>query len=177
MILHSKKYPGALMTNIANNEKLTIRQTDEKDVPLIMEFIRAIAEFEHLSDSVTATEENIRVAFFGPRPYAEAAIAEFEGEPAGFVTFFHNFSSFMGKPGLYVEDIYVDPEYRGHGIGRALMAYCARIAKERDCGKMDWSVLTWNPARKFYENLGAEADEEWIIYRLKGKSFLELAGE
>lgn len=165
------------MTKGINNEKLSIRQTDEKDVPLIMGFIRAIAEFEHLSDSVMATEEDIRMALFGPRPYAEAAIAEVEGEPAGFVTFYHNFSSFMGKPGLYVEDIYVHPEYRGHGVGRALMAYCARVAKERGCVRMDWSVLTWNPARKFYEGLGAKADEEWMIYRLKGKSFLELAGE
>ncbi|MDW7732729.1 MAG: GNAT family N-acetyltransferase [Methanolobus sp.] len=163
------------MQEVVNNKKLTIRQADEKDVPLIMGFIRAIADFENLSDSVIATEEDISVAFFGPRPYAEAAIAEIGEKSAGFVTFYHNFSSFMGKPGLYVEDIYVHPEYRGHGVGRSLMAYCARIAKERGCGKMDWSVLTWNPARKFYESLGAEADEEWIIYRLKGKAFSELA--
>ena len=163
------------MTKCFDSLKVTIRQTEEKDVPLIMEFIRAIAEFENLSDSVVATEEDIRIGFFGPRPFAEASIAEVRDEPAGFVTFFHNFSSFMGKPGLYVEDIYVHPEYRGQGVGRELMVYCARLAKERGCGKMDWSVLTWNPARKFYESLGAEADNEWMIYHLKGKDFSELA--
>ncbi|WP_406657091.1 GNAT family N-acetyltransferase [Methanolobus sp. ZRKC2] len=165
------------MTKNDDRLKISIRQTDEKDVPLILEFIRLIAEFEHLSDNVMASEDSIRVAFFGPRPYAEAAVAEAGDKPAGFVTFFHNFSSFMGKPSLYVEDIYVHPEYRGMGVVKALMSYCARIAKERDCGRMDWSVLDWNPARKFYESLGAKADGKWITYRLGKKGIFELAGD
>ncbi|TGC07505.1 GNAT family N-acetyltransferase [Methanolobus halotolerans] len=155
--------------------KVTIRQTDERDVSLILGFIRAIAEFEHLSDSVMTTEEDLSKSLFGPRPYAEVAVAEVGNKSAGFVMFFHNFSSFAGKPGLYIEDIYVHPEYRGRGVGRSLMVYCARIAKERGCGRMDWSVLNWNPARKFYESLGAQAHEEWIIYRMGEKAFSELA--
>ncbi len=167
--------PGAKMAKNVNDITVSIRPTDEEDVPLIMEFIKAIADFEDLGDSVLASEEDIRKSLFGPKPFAEAAIAEVNKEPAGFVTYFHNFSSFVGKPGLYVEDIYVHPEYRKQGVGRSLMAYCARIARERGCGRMDWSVLNWNPARKFYENLGAEAHEEWIVYRLGEKEFLELA--
>ncbi|WP_370573013.1 GNAT family N-acetyltransferase [Methanomethylovorans sp.] len=145
---------------------LIIRSTDVEDVPLLLRFVKGIAEYEHLSHMVSATEESLKMAFFGERPYAEALIAELDSVPVGFVVFFHNFSTFVGKPGLYLEDIYVLPEHRGKGVGAALFMKCVRMARERDCGRMEWSALHWNPARKFYERLGAQPLEDWIIYRL-----------
>ncbi len=145
---------------------LIIRSTDVEDVPLLLRFVKGIAEYEHLSHMVSATEESLKMAFFGKRPYAEALIAELDSVPVGFVVFFHNFSTFVGKPGLYLEDIYVLPEHRGKGVGAALFMKCVRMARERDCGRMEWSALHWNPARKFYERLGAQPLEDWIIYRL-----------
>ncbi len=145
---------------------LIIRNTDAEDVPLLLRFVKGIAEYEHLSHMVSATEESLKMAFFGERPYAEALIAELDSVPVGFVVFFHNFSTFVGKPGLYLEDIYVLPEHRGKGVGAALFMKCVRMARERDCGRMEWSALHWNPARKFYERLGAQPLEDWIIYRL-----------
>ncbi len=145
---------------------LIIRSTDVEDVPLLLRFVKGIAEYEHLNHMVSATEESLKMAFFGERPYAEALIAELDSVPVGFVVFFHNFSTFVGKPGLYLEDIYVLPEHRGKGVGAALFMKCVRMARERDCGRMEWSALHWNPARKFYERLGAQPLEDWIIYRL-----------
>jgi len=145
---------------------LIIRSADPEDVPLLLEFVKGIAEYEHLGHMVSATEASLQKAFFGERPYAEALIAELDSVPVGFVVFFHNFSTFVGKPGLYLEDIYVLLEHRGKGIGAALFMTCVRIAKERDCGRMEWSALHWNPARKFYERFGAQALEDWIIYRM-----------
>lgn len=165
------------MSEITNEQQLKIRQANENDVALIMQFVRAIAEFENLSDHVVSTEDSLRKHLFGERPYAEAVIAELGKEPAGFAMFFHNFSSFLGRPGLYIEDIYVYPEYRSNGIGRALMKHCAQVALERDCIRMEWSALDWNPARRFYEHLGAQGHEEWIMYRLEGRNLSELADE
>jgi GNAT superfamily N-acetyltransferase len=153
---------------------LVIRSTDIEDVPLLLKFVKGIAEYEHLSHMVSATEESLKMALFGERPYAEALIAELEAEPVGFVVFFHNFSTFVGKPGLYLEDIYVLPEHRGKGIGAALFIKCVRIAKERNCGRMEWSALHWNPARKFYERFGAQPLEDWIIYRLDEKGISKM---
>lgn len=156
---------------------LIIRSTGVEDVPLLLRFVKGIAEYEHLSHLVSATEESLKKAFFGERPYAEALIAELDNVPVGFVVFFHNFSTFVGKPGLYLEDIYVLPEYRDKGIGAALFMKCVRIAKERDCGRMEWSVLHWNPARKFYERFGAQPLEDWVIYRLDERMISDMALE
>jgi len=156
---------------------LIIRNADVEDVPLLLNFVKGIAEFEHLSHMVSATEESLTKAFFGDRPYAEALIAELDAEPVGFVVFFHNFSTFVGKPGLYLEDLYVLPEHRGKGIGAALFKKCVQIARERDCGRMEWSALQWNPARKFYESFGAQLLDDWVIYRLDEKMISDLCSK
>lgn len=155
--------------------EITVRNTDEKDIPLIMNLVRSLADFEDLSDHVLSTEETLHEALFGERVYAEAIIAEIDRKPAGFIIFFHNFSSFTGKPGLYIEDIFVYPEYRGKGVGKALMVHCGKIARERNCGRLEWSVLDWNPARKFYEHMGGEHQKEWLLYRLDERGIDELA--
>lgn len=156
---------------------LIIRNAHVEDVPLLLNFVKGIAEFEHLSHMVSATEESLTKAFFGDRPYAEALIAELGSKPVGFVVFFHNFSTFVGKPGLYLEDIYVLPEHRGKGIGAALFKKCIQIARKRDCGRMEWSALQWNPARKFYESFGAQLLDDWVIYRLDGKMISDLCSK
>ena len=146
---------------------LRIRPAVEDDVPLVLTFIRELAEYERLRHEVVATEELIREALFGPRPYAEVVFAELDGQPVGFALFFHNFSTFVGRPGLYLEDLYVRPEFRGLGIGRRLLVHLATIAKERGCGRMEWSVLDWNePAIRFYRSLGARPMDEWTVFRL-----------
>lgn len=150
---------------------LKIRTAEIEDVPLILEFVKGIAEFENLSHLVTATEETLEKSIFGKRPYAEVFFAELDGVPAGFTVFFHNFSTFMGKPGLYIEDIFVKPEFRGKGIGKAMFIHCIKLAKERDCGRMEWAVLDWNPAREFYEHLGGGPVDGWHIYRMNEEKF------
>ncbi|MEL4304442.1 GNAT family N-acetyltransferase [Methanococcoides sp. LMO-2] len=162
------------MNNGPKDLEVNIRSTDETDIPLIMRFIKELADFEKLSDTVVATEEDLKRSLFGERPYAEAVIAEIDGSPAGFMIFFHNFTAYVGKPGIYIEGIYVDPAYRGSGVGEALMKYCAGIAKERGCGTMNWCVLDWNPARKFYERLGAKPESDWVVYTLDEKGISEL---
>ena len=149
----------------------------DRDVPLILEMIRGLAEYERMSDQVVATEAGLREVLFGPRPQAEVLIA-FAGEwPAGFALFFHNFSTFVGRRGLYLEDLFVKPEFRGLGIGRRLLTELARIAVERNCGRFEWSVLDWNaPAIGFYEKLGAQMMKEWRIFRLSGEALKQLAG-
>lgn len=163
--------------NNTSHSNLIIRNADVEDVPLLLNFVKGIAEFEHLSHMVSATEESLTKAFFGDRPYAEALIAELDAEPVGFVVFFHNFSTFVGKPGLYLEDLYVLPEHRGKGIGAALFKKCIQIARERDCGRMEWSALQWNPARKFYESFGAQLLDDWVIYRLDEKMISDLCSK
>ncbi|SFM21910.1 GNAT family N-acetyltransferase [Methanolobus profundi] len=163
------------MENGSQKNEIIVRHTGEQDIPLIMDLVRSLAEFEGLADHVLSTEETLREALFGERTYAEAIVAEVNGKPAGFIMFFHNFSSFVGKPGLYIEDIFVHSEFRGMGVGKALMVRCGQIAQERDCGRMEWSVLDWNPARKFYEHFGGELQKEWLIYRLDKNGIKELA--
>jgi len=163
--------------NSTSLPNLIIRNADVEDVPLLLNFVKGIAEFEHLIHMVSATEESLTKAFFGDRPYAEALIAELDAEPVGFVVFFHNFSTFVGKPGLYLEDLYVLPEHRGKGIGAALFKKCVQIARERDCGRMEWSALQWNPARKFYESFGAQLLDDWVIYRLDEKMISDLCSK
>ena len=146
--------------------KPEFRKATRKDTPLILSFIRELAEFEKLSHEVTATEEVMAESLFGPRPAAEVVFAIADGKEVGFALWFHNFSTFVGRPGLYLEDLYVKPEYRKLGIGKALMEYCMGVASERNCGRMEWWVLKWNPAIKFYEQMGAIPMDEWVVYRL-----------
>jgi GNAT superfamily N-acetyltransferase len=157
---------------------LQIRFAERSDVAVIAELIRGLARFEKLEHEVTMTEERLTSSLFGPRPYAETLLAEEEGEAVGFALFFHNYSTFLGKPGIYLEDLFVVPEQRGSGIGRALLERLARIAVERDCGRLEWAVLDWNrDAIAFYERLGAKPNSEWTVYRLTGEPLHALAGE
>jgi len=160
------------------NPDVTIRFAIEKDVPLILSLIRGIAEYEKLSHEVVATEEVLRNSLFGKNKFAEVLIAEYKNETAGFALFFHNFSTFLGKPGIYLEDLFVKPELRGKGIGKILLTYLGKIAIERDCGRVEWSVLDWNePAIKFYKNLGAQPMNEWTVFRVSGEAIEKLAGQ
>jgi GNAT superfamily N-acetyltransferase len=146
------------------------------DVPLILSLIRELAEYEKLEAEVVATEASLHGALFGARPGAEAVIARFCGEPAGFALYFHNFSTFLGKSGLYLEDLFVRPAYRGRSVGKSLLAHLAKVAVERGCGRFEWAVLDWNaPARRFYESLGARASAGWINYRITGEAMRRLA--
>lgn len=155
---------------------LNIRQAFPSDVPLILTFIKRLADYEKLSHEVTATEAQLESTLFGERAHAEVIIAEYAGEPAGFALFFHNYSTFLAKPGLYIEDIYVEPMFRGKGIGESLFRRLGKIALERDCGRLEWWVLDWNePALRFYEKLGAEAMDEWTVYRIHGHTLQDLA--
>jgi GNAT superfamily N-acetyltransferase len=155
-----------------------IRPAEEADVPLILRFIRELADYERLLHEVVATEERLRRTLFGPRPGAEVVIAEADGEPVGFALFFHNYSTFLAQPGLYLEDLYVRPEARGRGIGRALLAHLARLARERECGRLEWWVLDWNEeATRFYHSLGARPMDEWTVFRLTGDDLARLADE
>jgi GNAT superfamily N-acetyltransferase len=155
---------------------LEITPARESDIPLISALINELAEFEKLQHQVVATEATLRQALFGPRPCAESVIARFGGEPAGFALYFHNFSTFLGKQGLYLEDLFVRPAFRGRAIGKSLLIYLARLAVERGCGRFEWAVLDWNrPARDFYEALGAEANSAWVGYRIAGEALERLA--
>ena len=150
-------------------EGLELRAARREDAPLILSFIRALAEYEKLPHEVVATEEGLAQALFDERQIAEVVLAFWEGEAAGIALYFHNFSTFVGRPGLYLEDLFVKPEMRGHGIGRALLRHLAAVAVERNCGRMEWSVLDWNePAIGFYKSIGAVPMNEWTVYRLSG---------
>ena len=158
------------------NARLILRKAVEKDIPLILNFIKALAEYEHMSDKVLASEETIRKTLFGETPYAEVILAELEKKAVGFALFFHNYSTFVSKPGLYLEDIFVYPDYRGKGIGKLMMKYLAKLAIEKDCGRFEWSCLTWNqPSLEFYKSLGAKTMDDWVTLRVDGKNLLKLA--
>jgi GNAT superfamily N-acetyltransferase len=153
-----------------------IRSAAERDVPVILDMIKALAEYEKLAHAVTATEQTVRESLFGAHPVAEVLIATVEGDPAGFALFFHNYSTFLAQRGLYLEDLFVKPAYRGRGIGRALLERLAAIAVERNCGRFEWSVLDWNePAIGFYKKLGAVPLDEWTIFRVTGDPLERLA--
>ena len=155
----------------------TLRPATPADVPIILGFIRELAAYEKLEHQVVATEDGLRTHLFGRRPAAEAVIAELDGAPVGFALFFHNFSTFLGRPGLFLEDLYVQPQARGRGVGRALLAHLARLAVERGCGRMEWNVLDWNqPAIGFYTKLGADVLPDWRTCRVAGESLARLAG-
>ncbi len=157
---------------------LAIRPATPADIPTVLQFIRDLAAYERRSHEVVATEQLVHDSLFGAWPAAEVLIAEDEGEAVGFALFFHNYSTFLARRGLYLEDLFVRPEHRGRGVGRALLARLAALAVERGCGRFDWSVLDWNEsAIRFYESLGAVPLSEWTTYRLTGEALERLAGE
>jgi GNAT superfamily N-acetyltransferase len=158
---------------IANFE---IRAATRADVPVVLSFIKKLADYERLPHEVVATEEILRETLFGSRLGAEVAIGYFEQKPVGFVLFFHNFSTFLGRPGIYIEDLFVDEAFRRRGFGGALLRHVAGLARERECGRLEWSVLDWNqPAIHFYKNLGAVPMSEWTVYRVTGEELKKLA--
>ena len=155
---------------------LTIRPAIATDLPLIAELIRALADYEKLANEVRFDHAVLAAKLFGPRPYAEVIIGEVDGVAQGFALFFHNFSTFEGRPGVYLEDLFVRPQARGSGLGKALLAELARIAVERDCARLEWSVLDWNePAIGFYKALGAKPMDEWTVFRVDGTALETLA--
>ena len=154
---------------------LTIRPAAVEDVPLILDMIRALARYEKMQDAVSATEPDLRGSLFGERPAAECVLAFWNGNPAGFAVFFHNYSTFLGRAGLYLEDLFVRPEFRGRGIGKSLLLHLAQIARKRKCGRFEWAVLDWNtPAIGFYRRLGAKPMDEWTIFRMDEKTLRDL---
>jgi len=157
-------------------KQFEIRATTEADVPVILDLIRELAEYERAPDEVVTNEAELRVVLFGPQRSAEVLLALDEGKPVGFAVYFFSFSTWLGRPGLYLEDLFVRPAARGKGYGRALLEHLARIAHERGCGRMEWSVLDWNePAIQFYKKLGAEPKSEWTVFRLTQEGIAKLA--
>jgi GNAT superfamily N-acetyltransferase len=155
---------------------ISVSPATEADVATIRSLISELAEYEKLSHVMTATEESLRRDLFGERPYAEALIGRLDGEPVGYALFFHTYSTFMGRPGLYLEDVYVTPAARGKGVGKALLRAVARIARDRRCGRLEWSVLNWNtPSIAFYDSLGATPMREWTAYRMDEATIAKLA--
>lgn len=156
----------------------TIKPATVDDVPLILSFIKKLAAYEKLAHKVSATEEVLREALFGERRYAEVVIGYLHAEPVGFALFFHNFSTFLGQPGIYLEDLFVDEHQRGKGFGKALLAHLAKLAVERGCGRLEWWVLDWNePSINFYKRLGAVPMDEWTVFRVTGAALEKLANQ
>jgi len=159
-------------------KKFEIRPATVADIPIILQLIRDLATYERAPNEVTATEDQLVDVLFGERPTAEVVLAFEDRSPVGFAVFFHNFSTWLGRPGLYLEDLFVKPEVRGKGYGRALLVYLAKIARDRGCGRMEWAVLDWNePAIEFYRKLGAKPMEEWTVFRLTRDGIAKLAEE
>ncbi len=159
-----------------SDPRIALRFATGDDVGLILDFIRQLADFEKMADEVVTDEDQLRQSLFGERRVAEVVIASYDGEPAGFALFFHNFSTFLGRPGIYLEDLFVIPKLRGRGIGRVMLSFLAKLAVERGCGRLEWWVLDSNePAIRFYERLGAQAMDEWTVFRLSGDALQNLA--
>lgn len=157
---------------------IKLRFAEKNDTGLILNFIKELADYEKLSHEVTTDENSLRKSLFESKRVAEVIIAEYKNEPAGFALFFHNFSTFLGKPGIYLEDLFVKPELRAKGIGKILLKYLTRIAVARDCGRLEWSVLDWNkPAIDFYKKLGAKSLDDWTVFRIDGKTLSFLASD
>ena len=155
---------------------LELRLATATDVPTILSFIQQLADYEKLSDQVVATEQKLRDSLFVDSPYAEVVLANYQGKDVGFALFFHNYSTFLAKPGIYLEDLFVEPACRGVGVGKALITYLAKLAVERDCGRLEWSVLDWNqPAIDFYQSLGAVMLHDWRINRVTGATLAQMA--
>jgi len=157
---------------------IRIRSASKEDVPVVAELIRGLARYEKLEHEVVMTEDLLAAGLFGERAYAEVLLAVDEERPVGFALFFHNFSTFLGRPGIYLEDLFVVPEERGSGVGRALLEQLARLAVDRGCGRLEWAVLDWNrDAIAFYERLGARPNSDWTVHRLTGEALTTLAGQ
>ena len=160
-----------------SNEKFKLRFAEEKDVGVVLDFIKELATYEEMLDKVVATKEGLYEALFVKKA-AEVIIGEYEGQPVGFMLFFHNFSTFLGRAGIYLEDLYIKPEVRGQGLGKIFLSYLAKLAKERDCGRLEWWCLDWNkPSIEFYKSLGAQAMEDWTVYRISGEDLENLASK
>lgn len=158
-------------------DEFKLRFAEEKDVPLILGFIRELAEYENMLDMVVATEEVLKESLF-ERKVAEVIIGEYAGRPISFALFFHNFSTFIGRPGIYLEDLYVKTEMRGKGIGRIMLSFLAKLTVERKCGRLEWSCLDWNmPSINFYKEMGAVPMEEWTVYRVCDEALVNLANK
>ncbi|MGH8293819.1 MAG: GNAT family N-acetyltransferase [Gammaproteobacteria bacterium] len=171
-------HPHARLTFMTDDRHFRIRNARPDDVALILQFIQELARYEKLAHEVSATERDIQANLFGTRPRAECIIAEHDGTAIGFALYFHNFSTFLGKPGLYLEDLYVQPAFRGQGYGRGLLSHLAKLALDRGCGRFEWAVLDWNaPAIGFYRKLGAAIMADWRINRLSGSALEKLASE
>ena len=156
----------------------TIRKAEQEDVPLVLDFIQKLAAYERLSHEVVATEKELDRYLFGEEKVAEVVIGYFQDVPVGFALYFYNFSTFLAKPGIYLEDLFVLEEQRGKGYGKALLSYLAKLAVEKDCGRLEWAVLDWNePSIEFYKSLGAKIMDEWIVNRLTGDTLLKLAAQ
>lgn len=164
------------MTTNSSWADFKIEKATKADIPTILHFIRALADYEKLLSMVEANEERLEQTLFCDNPVAEVVIGYYQKKPVGFALFFQNYSTFLAKPGLYLEDLFIDPEYRGYGFGKALFCYVAAQAKARGCGRYEWSVLDWNePARKFYTSLGASEQTDWLTNRLTGPSLDKVA--
>ncbi len=162
---------------LTSNENFQLRFAKEGDAQLILDLIKELAVYEDLLDEVVATESVLHDSLFVKKA-AEVIIGEYEGEPVGYALFVHNFSTFLGKPGIYLEDLYIKPEMRGKGLGKIILSYLGKLAKERDCGRVEWSCLDWNKKSiDFYKALGAEAMDEWTVYRVSGDTIDSLAKE
>jgi GNAT superfamily N-acetyltransferase len=163
---------------VSDADRFYIRPATENDVPVVLDLIRQLAEYERLRDEAVATEADLCAGLFGPNAVAEALLAYVADEPVGFALFFHNFSTFVGRRGLYLEDLFVKPQWRGRGYGRRLLVRLAQIAVERGCGRMEWSVLDWNElALRVYRAAGALPLDEWTVHRLAGDALKRLASE
>lgn len=161
-----------------SSTNLSIRKAEKTDIPLVLDFIKKLAEYERLSHEVVATEDDLERYLFGSEKVAEVLIGYEEEVPVGFALFFHNFSTFLGKPGIYLEDLFVLEEHRGKGYGKKLLARLAALALERNCGRLEWAVLDWNePSIEFYKSLGTRMMDEWIVNRLTGESLVKLANK
>lgn len=158
--------------------ELTISPAQESDIPLLLEFIRKLADYERLSTEVVADESTLRESLFGAKPAAEVLLAYWANQAVGFAVYFHNFSTFIGRPGIYLEDLFVIPAFRGKGVGKGLLSHLAGIAQERNCARLEWAVLDWNqPAIDFYRRLGAVAMHDWTVFRVTGAALNELANK
>ena len=157
------------------NEQFKIRPAKESDVKIILQFIKGLGEYEKLSHEVVATEEKLRKTLFKQK-MAEVIIGEYGGEPVGFALFFHNYSTFLGQAGIYLEDLFIIPEMRGKGFGKTMLKHLAKLAVERECGRLEWACLDWNePSICFYKGLGAKALDDWTVYRVAGETLQEMA--
>jgi GNAT superfamily N-acetyltransferase len=158
------------------NPEFKLRFATKHDVPLILSFIKQLAEYEKLPHEVVATESLLEQTLFGETKVAEVIFGEYRGQAVGFALFFHNFSTFLGRPGIYLEDLFIQPELRGKGLGKIMLGYLATLAKERNCGRLEWWVLDWNePSINFYKSLGATPMDEWTVFRMSGKTLGDLA--